>query len=97
MKAICKFIYKREENTKNTIVVWEQDDGTTTYQFYAYWLYPKEKGQPQTSSIKLKEYKDKVLWVSEYYLGEVSMNALSFAIHNKEQFRGKNVKLKTSK
>ena len=89
MKAICKFIYKREQNTKNTIIVWEKEDGTTTYQFYAYWLYPKEKEQPQLSSIKLKEYKDKILWVSEYLLGEVSVNALSFAMHNKEEFRGK--------
>jgi hypothetical protein len=94
MKAICKFIYKREENTKNEIIVWEQEDGATTYQFHAYWLYPKEKEQPQPSSIKLKEYKDKILWVSEYYLGEVSVNALLFATQNKEEFRGKNVKLK---
>ena len=93
MKAVSKYIYKREKNIKSTIITWENDKGEASFTLDTYWLYPKESNPPQPTAIKLKEFKGKILWVVECYLGGISVDALSFARQNKEEYRGKIVKL----
>ena len=84
--------YHRAKHTKNTITTAKTEDGKYIYLFESLWLVDNK--EPQPSAIKLKQFKDRVLWGTSIVLSEESIEALSIAVKNKHEFEGKTIKMK---
>ena len=91
-KTTSKMFYHRAKHTKNTITTAKTVDGKYIYLFESLWLVDNK--EPQPCAIKLKEFKDRVLWGTSIVLSEESIEALSFAVNNKHEFEGKTIKMK---
>ena len=91
-KTTLKMFYKRAKHTKNTITTAKTEDGKYIYLFESLWLVYNKR--PQLNAVKLKEFKDVVLWGTNIVLSEESVEALSIAVKNKHEFEGKTIKMK---
>ena len=91
-KTTSKMFYKRAKHTKNTITTAKTEDGKYIYLFESLWLRDDE--EPQPCAIKLKHFKDRVLWGLSIILSEESIEALAIAVKNKHEFEGKTIKMK---
>lgn len=94
MNAISKFIYKRTPQTKNTIVVLEDEKGEKFYHFICLFLFDNDKVKPSENSKVIRYFKDKVLYREDIFLSQISVEALVFVRNNPDEFTGQVVKLK---
>ena len=94
MKAVSKFIYKRTPQTKNTIVVLEDEKGEKFFHFICLFLVDIDDHKPSKNSKVLRFYNDKVLYKEDIFLSSISVEALVFVRNNPDEFTGQVVKLK---
>ena len=94
MKAISKFIYKRTPQTKNTIVVLEDEKGEKNFHFICLFLVDIDDHKPSKNSNVLRFYNDKVLYREDIFLSQISVEALVFVRNNPDEYTGQVVKLK---
>lgn len=94
MKAISKFIYKRTPQTKNTIVVLEDEKGEKIFHFICLFLVDIDDHKPSKNSNVLRFYNDKVLYREDIFLSQISVEALGWVWDNHQKYNGLVVKLK---
>lgn len=94
MRAISKFIYKRTPQTKNTIVVLEDEKGEKFFHFICLFLFDIDDHKPSKNSKVLRFYNDKVLYREDIFLSQISVEALVFVRNNPDEYTGQVVKLK---
>lgn len=93
MKAISKFIYKRTPQTKNTIVVLEDEKGEKFFHFICLFLVDIDESKPSENSKVIRFYNDKVLYREDIFLSQLSIEALVFVRNNPDEFTWQVVKL----